>query len=71
MTYESFTAYYGGTDIVTLRQYAAECSVKDGSFNDDPERAAMFTRLADEKERGVVFASSTEGGKLHYVRRTA
>lgn len=59
-TYASFSSYYGGTSAETLRKYAARES--------DPERRGMFLKLAEEMDRGVIFHSSTEGGKLHYIR---
>lgn len=63
MTYESFSAYYGGTDVPTLRRYAAQSQAEH-----DPERAAMFTRLAAEKERGVIFVPDDRNSKLSYRR---
>ena len=66
--YESIVSYYGGTDAKTLREYATQCLAHDGVNGNDPDRAMKLIRLAEEMERGVVFLSSTEGGKLHYRR---
>ena len=58
-TYEDFTAYYGGTHPVTLRQYA------EGET--DIDRREMFLRLAREMEGGAVYVPR-EGGQLSYQR---
>jgi hypothetical protein len=60
--FENFESYYGGEDAETLRRYAEQ-------NNDYPERKAMFLRLAELKEKGAIYTPSTEGGKLHYIRK--
>lgn len=59
--FENFESYYGGETAGTLRDFAEQCK-------DEPERKAMFIKLAELKESGVVYTESTDGGKLHYNR---
>ena len=59
--FESFESYYGGELATTLREFAEQCK-------DEPERRAMFIRLAELKEHGAVYTPCTDGGKLHYNR---
>ena len=59
--FENFESYYGVTDIKALKEYAEQCK-------NEPERQAMFLRLVELKESGVVYTPSYEGGKLHYSR---
>ena len=60
ITYQAFTNYYGG---IKTREAALEYAERETQS----EWKAMFVRLAEELEQGVMYVSFTnENGKLAY-----